>query len=154
MAIRGCRFFYVAFMREFGVDRQHASWPTSVYLAMDDVSGIVVACLQKYYCVSTISLIGTALFCVGILTSQFAPNIAWMTVTFGIIQGCGTGIVSVAVTVILMMYFDRYRGVATGIRYAGYSLSSLLYPPILAQLEVQFTLRWKVHVKRIHLPQH
>ncbi|KAH7960567.1 hypothetical protein HPB49_021197 [Dermacentor silvarum] len=128
-------------MREFGADRQHASWPTSAYLAMDDVSGIVVACLQKYYRVSTISLFGTALFWVGILASQFAPDIAWMTVTFGIIQGCGTGIVSVAVTVILMMYFDRYRGVATGIRYAGYSLSSLLYPPILAQLEEQFTLR-------------
>ncbi|XP_049519482.1 uncharacterized protein LOC125943941 [Dermacentor silvarum] len=65
----------------------------------------------------------------------------WMTVTFGFIQGAGSGIVSVAVTVVIMMYFDKYRGFATGIRYAGYSLSSLLYPPVLALLDELFSFR-------------
>ncbi|KAH9378249.1 hypothetical protein HPB48_016829 [Haemaphysalis longicornis] len=49
--------------------------------------------------------------------------------------GAGSGIVCLTVTLIVMMYFDRYRGIAIGIRYAGYSLSSLIYAPVLARLE-------------------
>ncbi|KAL1423693.1 hypothetical protein MTO96_020873 [Rhipicephalus appendiculatus] len=86
-------FFYVAFMRQYEINRQAASWPTSVFQAVDDVSG------------------------------------------------AGSGIVSVAVTMIMLMYFDKYRGFATGVRYAGYSLSSLLYPPILALLDEAFPFR-------------
>ncbi|KAH6944362.1 hypothetical protein HPB50_002752 [Hyalomma asiaticum] len=85
--------FYVAFMREFGINRETASWPTSVFQAMDNVSGL------------------------------------------------GSGVVCVALTVVLMMYFDKYRGVATGVRYAGYSLSSLLYPLLLTRLQQSFPFR-------------
>ncbi|KAL1438075.1 hypothetical protein MTO96_010417 [Rhipicephalus appendiculatus] len=136
--------FYVAFMHEFDVNRETASWPTSVFQAMDNVSGIILVVLQKYFAVSSIGLIGSVLFWSGIIASHFAPDIAWMTVTFGFIQGLGSGVVCVAITVVLMTYFDKYRGVATGIRYAGYSLSSLLYPMLLARLEHSFPFRQTV----------
>ncbi|KAL3213397.1 hypothetical protein MRX96_035410 [Rhipicephalus microplus] len=127
---------------EPSLDRvQAASWPTSVFQAVDDVSGVFVAVLQNFFAVSTISLLGSVLFWVGIFASVFVPDITWMTFTFGFVQGAGSGIVSVASTMIMLMYFDKYRGFATGIRYTGYSLSSLLYPPVLALLDETFSFR-------------
>ncbi|XP_075744169.1 uncharacterized protein LOC119171194 [Rhipicephalus microplus] len=134
-------FFYVAFMRQYGINRQAASWPTSVFQAVDDVSGVFVAVLQNFFAVSTVSLLGSVLFWVGIFASVFVPDITWMTFTFGFVQGAGSGIVSVASTMIMLMYFDKYRGFATGIRYTGYSLSSLLYAPVLALLDETFSFR-------------
>lgn len=134
-------FFYVAFMRQFGINRGAASWPISVFQAMDDLAGAFVTALQNYCAISTIALLGSVLFWAGILASVFAPDITWMTVTFGVIQGAGSGIMAVTVTMIMLMYFDKYRGFATGMRYSGYCFSSLLYPPILAFIDEAFPFR-------------
>lgn len=43
--------------------------------------------------------------------------------------------------IILVMYFDRYRGLATGCKYAGWSISGLVFPKILSYLEKQYGFR-------------
>ncbi|XP_077534779.1 uncharacterized protein LOC144146725 [Haemaphysalis longicornis] len=134
-----CGFFFVAFMRLFDANRETGAWPTSVFQAADECCGFIGLGLQKFFAVSTVGLIGSVLFWAGILLSAFAPNLTWMTVTFGAVQGAGSGIVCLTVTLIVMMYFDRYRGIAIGIRYAGYSLSSLIYAPVLARLGDTFS---------------
>ncbi|KAK8765863.1 hypothetical protein V5799_007361 [Amblyomma americanum] len=96
--------------------------------------GAIAFAFLRGFAVSTIGMIGGVLVWCGIIASVFAPDMMWMSLTFGFVQGAGSGFVSMAVTVILMMYFDKYRGVATGIRCAGYSLSSLIYPPIFTFL--------------------
>uniref|UniRef100_A0A6M2CZV1 Putative monocarboxylate transporter n=1 Tax=Rhipicephalus microplus TaxID=6941 RepID=A0A6M2CZV1_RHIMP len=40
-----------------------------------------------------------------------------------------------------MMCFDKYRGVASGIKFAGYSMASLLFPTILTSLRDAYGLR-------------
>ncbi|XP_077533455.1 uncharacterized protein LOC144145660 [Haemaphysalis longicornis] len=132
-------FFFVAFMRLFDANREAAAWPTSIFQAGDESCGFIGMGLQKWFALSTIALIGSVLFWAGILLSVFAPNLTWMTVTFGAMQGAGSGIVCYTNTLLLMMYFDRYRAIAIGIRYAGYSLSSLIFPPVLASLEDVFS---------------
>lgn len=39
------------------------------------------------------------------------------------------------------MYFDRYRGLANGCKYAGWSVSGLVFPKILSYLEEQYGFR-------------
>ncbi|XP_077510615.1 uncharacterized protein LOC144121323 [Amblyomma americanum] len=134
-------FFYVTFMREYSLNHEKGSWLTSVFQAMLEGSALFAFALQKKFSISTIGLIGSVLIWSGILACQWAPNITWMTFTFGFLQGSGCGIVAVAVTVLLMRYFDKYRATATGIRYAGNSLSSLIYPPLLSHLYATFSFR-------------
>ncbi|XP_077533454.1 uncharacterized protein LOC144145659 isoform X2 [Haemaphysalis longicornis] len=126
-------------MRLFDANRETAAWPTSIFQAGDESCGFIGMGLQKWFALSTIALIGSVLFWAGILLSVFAPNLTWMTVTFGAMQGAGSGIVCYTITLLVMMYFDRYRGIAIGIRYGGYSLSSLIFPPVLASLEDVFS---------------
>ncbi|XP_065286700.1 monocarboxylate transporter 9-like isoform X2 [Dermacentor albipictus] len=66
---------------------------------------------------------------------------ACMTLTLGAIHGVGVGIVSVTLVIVVMMYFDKYRGIASGIKYAGYSLASLLFPMILTLLKDAYGFR-------------
>ncbi|XP_075539452.1 uncharacterized protein LOC142574188 [Dermacentor variabilis] len=40
-----------------------------------------------------------------------------------------------------MMYFDKYRGVASGLKFAGYTLASLLFPTILTSLKDAYGFR-------------
>ncbi|KAH7959737.1 hypothetical protein HPB49_013347 [Dermacentor silvarum] len=134
-------FFYVSFMEEFGVDREAASWPASVMSILAHSSGLLVSCAQRHLSVFQLGLIGSVFLWAGILGAVFAPNMAWMTVTLGAIHGVGVGVVCVTLIIVVMMYFDKYRGVASGLKFAGYSMASLLFPTILTSLKAAYGFR-------------
>ncbi|KAL3225442.1 hypothetical protein MRX96_025780 [Rhipicephalus microplus] len=104
-------------------------------------SGLLVSCLQRHLSVFQLGLVGSVFLWAGILAAVFAPNMAWMTVTLGVIHGLGVGVVCVTLIIVVMMYFDKYRGVASGIKFAGYSMASLLFPTILTSLRDAYGLR-------------
>lgn len=51
------------------------------------------------------------------------------------------GIMLVTLSIVQMMYFIRYRGLATGCQYAGWSASGLVFPIILSSLEQHYGFR-------------
>ncbi|KAG0425168.1 hypothetical protein HPB47_027634 [Ixodes persulcatus] len=134
-------FFYVGFMDEFGVDREAASWPSNAITALSHLSGILLAVLQGRVTLFQIFFVGGVLVWFGILASVFVPNMAWMTVTFGVINGLGLGLTIITMGVLLTMYFDRYRGVASGIKFAGMSGSGLAFPKFLSYLQQKYGFR-------------
>ncbi|KAM7303104.1 monocarboxylate transporter 12 [Ixodes scapularis] len=66
---------------------------------------------------------------------------AAMTVTFGLIYGLGYGLNMLILGVLLALYFDRYRGITSGIMYAGLSCSGLAFPKFLAYLRQEYGFR-------------
>ncbi|XP_077554175.1 monocarboxylate transporter 5-like isoform X2 [Haemaphysalis longicornis] len=83
---RSSGWFYVAYMEEFKVDRQGASWPGSVYKTAFRCAGLFVTALRKHLSNFWIGLIGGCLLWGGTAASVFAPNIAWMAVTIGFVH--------------------------------------------------------------------
>ncbi|XP_037514412.1 uncharacterized protein LOC119390786 [Rhipicephalus sanguineus] len=134
-------FFYVSFIEEYGVTREAASWPISVMSVVSHSSGLLVSWFQRHLSVFVLGLIGSVFLWIGILGAVFAPNITWMTVTLGAIHGVGVGVVCVTLVIVVMMHFDKYRGVASGMKYAGYTLASLLFPKILTSLRDAYGFR-------------
>ncbi|KAH7957055.1 hypothetical protein HPB52_014769 [Rhipicephalus sanguineus] len=57
------------------------------------------------------------------------------------LSGVGVGVVCVTLVIVVMMHFDKYRGVASGMKYAGYTLASLLFPKILTSLRDAYGFR-------------
>ncbi|XP_040359821.1 monocarboxylate transporter 12-like [Ixodes scapularis] len=53
----------------------------------------------------------------------------------------GVGIVTVFLAYINILYFDRYRGIACGIKFAGVYLASLIFPPALVYFEEAYGFR-------------
>lgn len=134
-------FFFVYFLEEFHTTRENASWPGSVLQIMGHVSGIFVAILQPFISTFYIGLAGSVVLWVGLLSAVFAPDITWMTITFGFMQGTGMGVVMVTVIVAIMTHFDKYRGLAAGFKYTGNTLASLLLPKVLSSLQDAFSFR-------------
>ncbi|KAK8761824.1 hypothetical protein V5799_026904 [Amblyomma americanum] len=103
--------------------------------------GVFVAILQPFISTFYIGLAGSVVLWVGLLSAVFAPDITWMTITFGFLQGTGMGIVMVTVIVAIMTHFHKYRGLAAGFKYTGNTLASLLLPKVLSSLQEVFSFR-------------
>ncbi|KAK8759744.1 hypothetical protein V5799_002624 [Amblyomma americanum] len=73
--------------------------PLFLYLAVKNLACLVVSQIQYKVSLYHITLAGGILASIGITASAFAPNIIWMTVTFGVLYGkknvCTVGIVFV-----------------------------------------------------------
>ncbi|KAH7959429.1 hypothetical protein HPB49_011126 [Dermacentor silvarum] len=134
-AFRSSGFIYVALMDHFDVDHGTASWPVSVLGTVVDAGGILAGPLCQWFGANVTLRAGALVTALGIMASVFAPNIAWMTVTLGIIHGAGAGTVSMMLQVFLSMRFVKYRGTAHGIMFMGSILSSLVIPQVLFFLE-------------------
>ncbi|KAH6937729.1 hypothetical protein HPB50_003718 [Hyalomma asiaticum] len=102
-------WFFVAYMDEFGLGRQTASWPGFVILGCHRVSGLLVGMLHKHLSLFLIGLLGSFFAWGGITVSAFAPSIAWMSFTTGFVHGMGSGIVIQAHTVVVLQHFSKYR---------------------------------------------
>ncbi|KAL1484344.1 hypothetical protein MTO96_011364 [Rhipicephalus appendiculatus] len=81
--------FYVAFMEEFGVSHQSASWPATLCVIMVQSSGLLVSLLQKKLSIYHIAIGGSLLNFVALIGASFAPNIIWMDITLGILSADG-----------------------------------------------------------------
>ncbi|XP_077515178.1 uncharacterized protein LOC144125562 isoform X2 [Amblyomma americanum] len=138
---RSIGWFYVAYMDEFNVDRQTASWPGSVLLAVFRGAGILVSVLHRRMSLYRISLISSCLLWGGIGASVFAPSIAWITFTVGFLHGVGCGLLLISHMVLIMQYFKKYRGLATGVRLTANPLSGLVFPPVLSALGDSYGFR-------------
>ncbi|CAN7986393.1 unnamed protein product, partial [Ixodes pacificus] len=77
----------------------------------------------------------------GVVVSAFVPNMTWMTVTLGAIYGVGLGITTMTFTILLALYFDKYRGLTSGMKCAGSSCAGLVFPKLLAYLQEKYGFR-------------
>lgn len=138
---RNSGWFFVAFMEYFHVDRGSASWPNSVLTIMFRSSGLFVAILQRYMSLFGIGLIGSVLLWVGIIASALSPDITAITITLGLIHGLGAGIVLMCNLVEIMQYFQKYRGIASGLKFAADPTSAVVFPALLSYLRATYGLR-------------
>uniref|UniRef100_V5H3K4 Putative monocarboxylate transporter n=3 Tax=Ixodes ricinus TaxID=34613 RepID=V5H3K4_IXORI len=131
---RSSGLLYVAFMEEFGVNRQTATWPQSLMMCLSGISGLSVGLLQKRYSIRHIAIAGSVVGWIGIMASAFAPNIIWMSITLGVVHSIGSGAMFLAVRMFTIMYFDKFRSVALGVASSGITAAGFVFPKLLLYL--------------------
>ncbi|XP_077534538.1 monocarboxylate transporter 12-like [Haemaphysalis longicornis] len=124
-------FLCVGYMDLFLADRRQANWPQSIAFVVNFTAGLVVSLLQRRLSLSAIALIGAFLTWVGPIGASFAADIPVVTLCMGLIHGLGSGIFFVSISIVLMMYFDRYRGIVNGIKNLGGTAASVVFPNLL-----------------------
>ncbi|CAN8015716.1 unnamed protein product, partial [Ixodes persulcatus] len=97
--------------------------------------------LQRNLSLFVIFSLGGLLAWTGVVASAFVPNMTWMTVTLGAIHGVGLGITTMTYIILLALYFDKYRGLTSGLKYAGASSAGLVFPNLLAYLQEKYSFR-------------
>ncbi|XP_042146125.1 monocarboxylate transporter 5-like [Ixodes scapularis] len=141
-SFRSSGFLYVAVIDEYQADRGLASWPVSVFGTMIDMGGIVSGPLCQLFGAPATLISGAIITALGMLGASFTKSIPLLTLTLGIIHGAGAGTVSTMLQVFLSMYFDKYRGTAHGIMFAGATMSSFVFPMLLYFLRETFDFQY------------
>nr|XP_050029290.2 monocarboxylate transporter 12-like [Dermacentor andersoni] len=124
-------FLMVGIMEEMNVERGLASWPVSLIGSLIGCGGLLSGPLSELFTTVPVLVGGSVLAAAGIISSSFAPDITWLTLTLGVMHGVGLGIVICMLQVLISMYFERHRGAANGIMYTGSTASALIFPRLL-----------------------
>ncbi|CAN7985336.1 unnamed protein product [Ixodes hexagonus] len=110
------------------------------------LSGIVAGPVCQRYTFRPPLIIGSVIMWIGIISSSFAPNIFWVSMTQGILFGFGCGLVFMMLPVIINQYFDKYKGLAFGITYSGSTSSAFVFPRLLLFLRETYNFKSSIMI--------
>ncbi|CAN8015667.1 unnamed protein product, partial [Ixodes persulcatus] len=140
-SLRSAGYIYASLIEDYGLSRSVASWPDSLTAASFEMSGLIFGQLWERTSLLSVMVIGSIFAWLGVMASGLSANIVWLSFTLGIIHGIGAGFVVVGLHIHLSEHFDKYRGTAHGIMYAGSSLASVFFPEMLLYFKEIFGFR-------------
>jgi len=118
---------------------------SSVLLCVTLVAGPFISVLIDTLGFRKVALGGSLLAALGIFLSWACspgkPNIWAIVACFGGITGLGFGMMFQTTVIIVGMYFDKWRPLATGIAMMGTGAGTIIFPPLLSVISK--TWSWK-----------
>ncbi|CAB3400908.1 unnamed protein product [Caenorhabditis bovis] len=121
-------------MKEFNANNTMASLIISLLTGLTLGSGPLASAVCNKYGCRTTTIIGSAIAFIGCLSSYFAQAMWQIVISVGIVMGVGFGLMYCPAIVIVTMYFEKMRSLATGIAVAGAGVGTVLFAPINAYL--------------------
>ncbi|CAI2357701.1 unnamed protein product [Caenorhabditis sp. 36 PRJEB53466] len=119
---------------EFDANNTMAALIISMLTGLTLGSGpLASAVCNKYGCRIT-TIIGACIAFVGCVCSYFATAMWHIVISVGVVMGVGFGLMYCPAIVIVTMYFENKRSLATGIAVAGAGVGTVLFAPINAFL--------------------
>lgn len=115
----------------YEVNNQKANLLTSIYTGFFLISGPLVSGLIDQFGCRVAIMGGAFVTSLMFFISVFSPNIYVMYITIGFVGGVSTGVFYLASLIIIPEYFDKKKGIATGITMAGSGIGFFVGPPIL-----------------------
>ncbi len=100
---------------------------------MHQIGPIVSGLVKQFGCRSVV-IGGAAVTALMYFLTSISNSIYLMMMTYGVIGGISTGCCYLASLIIIPDYFDKKRGIATGITMAGSGVGSFVLPPIIGYL--------------------
>lgn len=134
--------FFKPLLAEFGLARTSLSLVTSIAIVTIAATQLVVGRVIRRFGASRTIRAGMTLMGAGLLLSGFAPGVAAISITFSLVMAAGYGFSSLAaVGDAVAQWFDRRRGTAIGIAFAGFSAGELVLTPLIQLLILRFSWR-------------
>ncbi|KAK6173511.1 hypothetical protein SNE40_016948 [Patella caerulea] len=119
---------YLKLIKQFNGSASATSWVGSLTSTIRLMLGPLSSGLcARFTCRST-TFVGAILMSLGVLLSGLAPSLAYLYLTYGIIGGVGRSLAYAPGLIIISIYFDKKRGLATGIGSAGVGMGTLIVP--------------------------
>lgn len=131
--------FFEPLLAEFGQSRVDTSVVFSIQAVVLYVSGAVGGGIVDRFGTKRLMFLGTSLYGTGLVITTQVVSIGQMYVSYGLITGVGMGIIYVISYTTVSRWFERRRGVATGIATAGTGIGASLLPLVANLLLTQYS---------------
>lgn len=124
-------------------DSEKASWIGALGQGISYLGApLVTWCCQRYSLPPTFYIkIGFGLCISSLLVSAFINNLSGLIVTQGLLYGIGSLLITIPELIILNTWFDKRRGLAYGIVFAGCDIFGVLYTLLTSELLQRFGFR-------------
>eukprot|EP00096_Caligus_rogercresseyi_P014127 TRINITY_DN6655_c0_g1_i1.p1 TRINITY_DN6655_c0_g1~~TRINITY_DN6655_c0_g1_i1.p1 ORF type:complete len:644 (-),score=198.67 TRINITY_DN6655_c0_g1_i1:308-2239(-) len=132
---------FIELQEEFGLSKALTAWVVSIFHSVPLLSGPLASSFCDRYGCRLATVIGSLLATLGFLLSSLANSLSVLYITFGLIAGFGLSLCYVAAIVIVTLYFDDKRGLATGISVCGSGAGTFIFAPITHFLVTEY--RWR-----------
>lgn len=99
----------------------------SSYAMLYNGCGVFVSLLINRYDCRRVCMVGSLLSAVAFAGAAFSPNFTSLLATYGIMAGVGSSLSYVPALVAYSQYFDRRKGMASGIVASGAGMGAILF---------------------------
>ena len=134
--------FFAPLQDAFGASRASVSAAFSLAVLTLFIIGPVTGTLADRMGPRALVAGGTALVGIGLVVASFAQALWQVQAAFAVCIGVGVGMSYVPAAGAVQKWFDRRRGLASGIAIAGIGVGTLVVPPIGAALIE--TMEWRL----------
>ncbi|KAG0715963.1 Monocarboxylate transporter 2 [Chionoecetes opilio] len=124
-----------------GSSSTSTAWIFSLMCFLWFISGLFSRPLTQEFGWRPVALSGSAMACVGMTLSAFAPSPAFLFFSFSLLTGFGGGIVTCQCFTILPHYFQRLRGLTNAIMMSGICTGLFVGPPFARYLQDTYGFR-------------
>ncbi|KAG1674564.1 Monocarboxylate transporter 9 [Nymphon striatum] len=126
--------FFISIIQTFNTSRAEAAIITTTTFGTFFGFGALGGPSSKLIGYRATLLIGSCVASVGTFCCFFVKDSYYLIPTLGLLQGAGLGFCFVPNTSIICHYFDKHKGKAFGMNYAGGPLGSFIFPPMMQVL--------------------
>jgi len=128
----------------YQVDEDTVNLMPSLYSGFLFCSGPIVSGLVAEFGARSVVMAGSTITAFVLVATALSPNIYFMMVVYGVIGGVSTGMTYIPSLMVIADYFDKKKGMATGIVMAGSGFGSFFFPAIMTKLIIIYD--WKITV--------
>lgn len=132
--------------KDFQVEDEVSNLLSSFNTGFLFCSGPIVAGLANSFGCRAVVMGGAVVTAAMYMATVYAPNIYVMMITYGVVGGVSTGCTYIASLIIIAEWFDKKRGIATGITMAGSGVGSFVFAPLVGYLIQQFDWRFAMSI--------
>lgn len=125
-------------VKDYGASREGASWPMNVFTMAMQLAGLLISLLQRRISITNIIILSCFISSLGITASAFTRDVIGLTITIGVIYGCGMGTFVTSVTVFNLRLFDKYKGTAIGFTFIAWAAGGMYGPAVFTYLHATF----------------
>lgn len=121
---------YVGILETFQVTRQEASWPMSIIDLLASISNPVFGYLCSRFSCRVVLLCCGFVGPLGVILCYFAPNVTFIAVFYGVLNGVSISGTFTALTVVLAQHFEKRRATAYSVVFTVSALNTFVFSPL------------------------
>jgi len=144
--IDGCMYSFGILLNDireyYGVDQERANLISSLNTGFLFLSGPAVAGFANKFGCRAVIMVSSIICSSMYVLCTFSPNIYWMYISYGFLGGITMGSTYIPSLIVVAMYFEKKRGIATGICMAGSGVGAFVFAPFTQYLLKTFD--WKM----------
>lgn len=133
--------FFYSIIETFGVTREQASWPVSLAGTMILLGGPIIGVLCRRFSCRAVLLTCSLVTGVTVSTCYLAPNVAFISIVFGILHGTASSGIYVATNVLVAQHFEKRRTTACSLLFTASGLNTAALSPLVEYFRTTYGIR-------------